>query len=305
MAAGIDKPIVACFMGAHGVVGGRESLRQHGIPSFAFPEDGVRALARVVDYAAWRALPEASTPELPDLDRERARRLVEPYLEAGDERWLPPQVCVELLECYGIESAESQQADDAAGAAAAAAALGFPVAVKLISEDLQHKSDVGGVRLGLNDEAAVRDAVFAIEGELRSLGRESAMDGVLVQRMVPDGVEVILGTSNDPAMGPLLMFGLGGTYVELLEDVAFRLHPVTARDAHDMVRSIRTFALLEGYRNSPPADVDAIEDTILRLSQLLSDVPEISEMDINPLKVRRPGRGAVAVDARIRVVGSG
>jgi acetyl coenzyme A synthetase (ADP forming)-like protein len=302
-----EKPVVACFMGAHGVLSGRESLRQHRIPSFAFPEAAVQALARIVRYAEWRREPESEVPALDGIDRVRARDLVAAWLPGpaaagpAEARWLPPQVCAELLACYGIATAPSQLARSADEAVAAADALGYPVAVKLVSETLTHKADVGGVRLGLAGPGAVRDAYYAIEGALRSAGHLDAFAGALVQRMVPDGVEVIVGGTVDPALGPLLMFGLGGTYVELLEDVAFRLHPLTRRDAAEMVRSIRTFALLTGYRGQPAADVAAIEDTLLRLSQLLTDVPELVELDVNPLKVRAPGRGAIAVDARMRV----
>lgn len=297
-----EKPVVACFMGAHGVLSGRESLRRHRIPSFAFPEAAVQALARIVRYAEWRREPESEVPALDGIDRAGARELVAAWLPRdADARWLPPQVCAELLACYGVATAPSRVARTADEAVAAADALGYPVAAKLVSETLTHKADVGGVRLGLAGPGAVRDAFYAIEGAMRSAGHPDAFEGVLVQRMVPDGVEVIVGGTVDPALGPLLMFGLGGTYVELLGDVAFRLHPLTRRDAAEMVRGIRTFALLAGYRGQPAADVAAIEDTLLRLSQLLTDVPELVELDVNPLKVQAPGRGAIAVDARMRV----
>lgn len=298
---GSGKTVVACLMGAHGVLAGRESLRQRGIPSFTFPEAAAVALSRIAAYAEWREQPEGTIPVFADIDRAGARRIAQDASKTVNHTgWLSTDASCAILEAYGVKTAPTRFATSADEAAELARGIGFPVAVKLASGTLTHKSDVGGIRLGLTSEAAVRDAFFAIEGQLRQSGLESHMDGVTVQAMVSDGVEVIIGATTDPAFGPLLMFGLGGTYVELLKDVSFRLQPLTDLDADAMIRGIRSFKMLDGYRGGPPADLEAIQDALLRLSQLLGDLPEIQEMDINPLKVLRPGEGAIAVDVRMR-----
>jgi acyl-CoA synthetase (NDP forming) len=160
---------------------------------------------------------------------------------------------------------------------------------------------VGGVVLDLRGEEEVREAFAGITRRLAAHGTREPMQGVTVQAMVRDGIEAIVGTSLDPSFGPLIMFGLGGVHVELLKDVAFRVHPITDRDARELVRSVRGYPLLEGYRGAPPGDVAAIEEALLRLSQMLGDHPAIVEMDLNPIKVLAPGHGCVVVDARVSV----
>lgn len=304
--AGSDKLVVSCIMGTHGVLTSRQSLRARSIPSFAFPEAATVALSKVATYADWRRRPEGETVEFKDVQPELARSLMAPSLQKAKTEGLllPTETCRELLVAYGIPAAAMGFAKGADEAAELAQKIGFPVAVKLASDTLSHKSDVGGIRLNLPNASAVRDATFAIEGHLRTLGMADRMQGVHVQQMVPSGAEVIIGMSTDPVFGPLMMFGLGGTYVELLKDVSFRLHPLTDRDVDEMIRDIRSYKLLEGYRNEPAADIDAIKEVLLRLNQMISDFPEICEMDINPLKVMPPGKGCMAVDIRMRVCAS-
>jgi acyl-CoA synthetase (NDP forming) len=196
---------------------------------------------------------------------------------------------------------DQEVADSPSAAAAAARRVGFPVAVKLVSDAVTHKSDVGGVVLRLGDEAEVRDAYAGIESRMRAAGRAEDFGGVIVQSMVAGGVEAIVGMSDDATFGPMIMFGLGGVYVELLQDVVFRLHPITDRDAQELVRGPRGYRLLEGYRGAPPADLRALEELLMRFSQLVGEHPEIAEMDLNPIKALPPGRGCLVVDARIAV----
>jgi len=179
--------------------------------------------------------------------------------------------------------------------------MGFPVALKLVSETITHKSEVGGVALDLRGEDEVKRAFEEMQGRLRSLGKLGEMSGALVQRMIREGVEVVVGVSLDPTFGPVMMFGLGGVQVELLRDVAFRIHPLTDRDAHHMVHAVRGVKLLEGYRGAPPGDIAALEDLLLRVSQMIEEQPEIVEMDLNPIRVLPPGHGCVVLDARIAV----
>jgi len=178
------------------------------------------------------------------------------------------------------------------------------VAVKLASRQIVHKTEVGGVRLNLHDGAAVRQAFDAIQAQLARENKLDAMDGVIVQPMISAGVELMAGVIGDPLFGPLVAFGLGGIHVEILKDVCFRITPLTDRDAHEMVRSIRGYRLLDGYRGHPPADIPAIEDLLLRLSRLVEEVPEISEIDLNPVFALPPGQGCRIIDARIRIGGT-
>jgi acyl-CoA synthetase (NDP forming) len=184
-------------------------------------------------------------------------------------------------------------------AAAAAAAIGYPVVLKLVSETITHKSDVGGVVLDLRSDEDVRSAYRSLEERLTALGWRDRMQGVLIQPLLREGLEAIVGMTQDPSFGPLVMFGLGGVNVELLKDVAFRIQPLTDRDARELVRSVKGFPLLGGYRGAPPGDIAAIEETLLRISQLAGEHPEVAEMDLNPIRVLPPGRGCLVVDARL------
>ena len=186
-------------------------------------------------------------------------------------------------------------------AVAIAAQIGFPVAVKLASHTLVHKTEIGGVQLNLNREAEVRVAYDKIAARITQDGNLEAMEGVLVQPMVTGGVEVMAGMVQDPSFGPLIGFGLGGIHVEILGDVRFRITPLTELDAADLIRGIKGYRLLQGYRGHPPGDVDAIQELLLRLSRLVEEVPEIVELDLNPIIALPPGQGCRIVDARIRV----
>jgi acyl-CoA synthetase (NDP forming) len=186
-------------------------------------------------------------------------------------------------------------------AAAAAHVLGFPVAAKLASRSVQHKTDVGAVRLNLSSDAAVTRAYADIMARGRSLVPNNEIDGVLIQSMVAGGVETMIGVSYDPLFGPLVAFGLGGIHVEILGDVRFRVAPLTDRDADELIHGIRGLPLLFGYRGHPPADLDALREVLLRISRLAVEVPEIAELDLNPVMAMSPGSGCRIVDARIRV----
>ena len=180
-------------------------------------------------------------------------------------------------------------------AACVASHLGFPVTVKLASRQIVHKTDVGGVRLNLQDDTAVRQAFMEIQNRLAQDGKLEAMDGVLVQLMISSGVELMIGVTQDPSFGPLIGFGLGGIYVEILKDVCFRITPITDRDAREMVRSIKGYRLLESYRGHPSADIAAIEDLLFRVARLVEEVPEIAELDLNPVTALPPGQGCLIV----------
>ena len=297
--AGHRKPVVACFMSARGL---RQPLAvgDERIPSYRFPESAARALAKAYEYARWRQRPLGRIPAHPDLDVDRARDLCRAALGRGGG-WLSAQEVDGLLEAFGLPRVPSRFVRDEEAAVAAAADLGYPVAVKMASRTLVHKTEWDGVQLHLADAAAVRAACRGIVRRLEAAGRREELDGFVVQPMVPAGTELVVGVTQDPLFGPLVAFGLGGIHVEVLKDVVFRITPLTDVDAAEMIRSIRGYRLLEGYRGHPPADLEAIQDVLLRVSRLVEEVPEIAELDINPLMAYEPGRGCLIVDARVRV----
>ncbi len=300
------KPVLTCFMGSHGVPEGLRSLQESHIPSYSFPESAAIALAGAVRYGRWLAEPEGQVVTFDDVERARAEAALARARQragGGESAWLSPEEVRDLLGAYRIASPGYALAGSTEQAVRAAERIGFPVALKLVSESITHKSDVGGVVLDVRNAAEVAAAFQAIENRLRQLGRDKEMAGVSVQQMVREGVEAIVGVTFDRSFGPLIMFGLGGVHVELMHDVVFRIHPLTDRDARHMVRAVRGYPLLEGYRGAPPGDVAAVERTLLRVSQLVGDHPDIVEMDLNPIKVLPPGRGCTVVDARVAVKG--
>ncbi len=287
------KPVITCLMGE----GGRGQSRglRRGLPSYVFPEDAARALGRATAYAAWRREPPGVVPTLDGCDAESARALCRRVLAERGTSWLTPAEVREVLTGCGLPLLEERMVTTVGDALAAAEAFGYPVVCKLVSATIVHKSDVGGVRLDLDTPKAVREA---FEG-IRSAVAESDFDGVLVQPMVTGGVEVIAGATEDPVFGSLVAFGLGGVHVEVLGDVVFRVAPLTDKDADAMLAGIRGRKLLEGYRGQPAVDQDAIGDVLLRLSRLVDEVPEIDDLDCNPIVAFADG--CRVLDARIHV----
>ncbi len=255
-------------------------------------------------YGQWLARPEGKYPQLEGLDSVAARsRLESVEVPPLLGRWLPPEAVEGLLGAYGIPVLESRFATSADQAVLAANELGYPVALKLVSETITHKTDVGGVYLDLKESDAVALAFEAVSAALEKAGKLEEMSGVMLQRMAPEGIETFVGITQDPSYGTLLGFGIGGINVEIWKDVVFRVNPITDVDAADMVEGIRGVKLLHGVRGRKPADREALADALLRVGRMVQDLPEILEMDINPLVALEPGRGVVAVDARIRVKG--
>ncbi len=282
-----EKPVLAIFMSARGAP---EILKP--IPSYAFPEPAAIALARAVRYGAWRDRPPGAVPELPDVRRGEAEAVVAAALARGGG-WLDAAECDRLLAAFGIPTAPLRLAATPAAAAAAAEELGLPAVLKAVGPAIVHKTGVGGVRVGLETAAAVRAAAEQMASRIEGL------TGFLVQPQVSGGVEVIVGVVRDPTFGPLVVYGSGGTLVELLADAAFRLHPLTDADAAAMLDEVRGTALLRGYRGAPRADEAALRDILLRVSALVETCPEVREMDLNPVKVL--AKGARVLDARVRV----
>jgi acetyl coenzyme A synthetase (ADP forming)-like protein len=298
-----DKPLVANLIGIEGIP---EVLRgRRAVPSFPFPETAAQALARAAWYGEWRRRPLGTVPQLEGIDIRGPRRLIEEFLTTQPEGgWLDPVVAGEVLTAFGIPIAPLVAVASAADAAAAAARIGRPVALK--ATGILHKTDVGGVRLNLVSPEEVAAAYEEMAGRLSAIGNTGDSDdgermtGAIVQAMSGTGVESIIGLVRDPTFGPIIMFGLGGIAAELIGDRAVRVAPITDRDAAELVRSLRSSPLLFGYRGSPPADVAALENVLLRLSVLGQQLPEIAEMDLNPV-ISGPD-GVLAVDWRIRVI---
>ncbi len=290
------KPIVACFLTQANApeILQVEVDERRSIPCFTFPEAAAVALSRAAGHGEWRRRPEGSVPDLPGIDRPNAHRLVADALESVEDVWLAPEVASELCRSFGIPVAPLRHADSAATAAAAAEALGFPVALKAGAGALVHKTDVGGVVLGLRSAAEVSDAFDAMSAALGD-----KLGGVVVQPMVEAGIETIVGVTQDPSFGPLVLFGMGGVGAELIRDTALSLVPLTDVDASDLVRSLRSSPLLFGYRGAPPADVAALEDLLLRIGLLADELPQVRELDCNPVVVRTDG--VIAIDIKIRV----
>jgi acyl-CoA synthetase (NDP forming) len=298
-AGATDKLVLVCMMSEdqskHALPGAEK------LPTYAFPESAARVLAKAAAYAEWRAQPAGVIPEFSDLQVAKARGICSRVLTERGPGWLSAQETREVLEAFRLPVGAGGVATTAEEAARLADQVGYPIAVKLASTKLVHKTEIGGVRLGLTDAAAVRRAFAEMADRLKGTNQLDAMDGVLVQPMLSGGVEVMIGMTQDPLFGPLIAFGLGGIHVEILADVCFRITPLTDRDAAAMVRSVRGYRLLQGYRGHPAADVPAIEETLLRISRLVEEIPEISELDLNPLFALPPGQGCRIVDARIGV----
>ena len=267
-----------------------------GVPHYPFPEEAARALSLAARYGAWRATPEEPPAVLDGIDSDRGAAVIATALAEGGG-WISPAAQGELLSCYGIPMVETRLADSPRAAGREAGRLGSPVALKAIVPGLLHKSDAGAVRLDLIGESAVERAAAEMAATLEQSGHHVA--GYVVQPIAAKGVEMLVGVVQDQHFGPVLACGAGGTTTELLKDVAVRITPITRGEASRMVRSLKTFPLLDGYRGAPRADVAALEDVLLRVSALVEAHPEVVEMDLNPLIVHPAG--AVAVDARIRL----
>jgi acetate---CoA ligase (ADP-forming) len=294
------KPVLACLVGTHGVQTALQALREARVPAYAFPEGAVLALARAVRYGRWLGRPEGTVPELANVSKERARAI----LGRPDAGWLSPAEVREVLSAYGLRVPRSQVVHSADEAVRAADAIGYPVVVKLVSREIIHKTEVGGVHLGLTAANAVKGAFEAIRHNLSARGLDEKMEGAVVQEMVTEGVETYLGMTQAPGFGALIGFGIGGVNVEMWRDVVFRVHPLTDVDAREMLEQIRGRPLLEGFRGTPLADKDALVDAILRIDRMVGDNPELQELDINPLAALPHGQGVVAIDARMRVARS-
>ena len=304
-ASGSKKPVLSCFMGSHGVPESLRSLQEGHIPSFAFPEAAARTLARAVSYGVWRHKTPGKMPAISGVDTEGAREAIAKALEgakAGESRWMAGDGAEGLMRAYGIRTTGARPAVNRGEASLVARSVGYPVVMKVRSPDVLHKSDVNGVRLGLESDEDAARAFDSIRAALTKADPNARFQGVTVERMIQGGVETIAGVSRDPTFGPIVLFGLGGVAAELLRDVSVRVAPLTDRDAEEMVREIRGFPLLDGYRGAPKANVASVVDLLHRISRLASEQEEVEEMDLNPVLVFHGDAPCVALDARVRLL---
>ena len=293
-------PVITVVMSSHGIP---EQLSGGGLhlPCYRFAEDAARVLARAAAYAQWRVTPDGNPPAFGDLQRGEAAAHIARALAtappAGEPLWLEPDVVAGLLGAYGLPCAEWRLVEGPAAAGRAAAELGGSVALKAVAPQLVHKTEAGAVVLSLSGASAVVGTARTMRDRLARLGMGAPR--FLVQRMVPTGVEVLVGVVNDPRFGPVLACAAGGTGADLRRDVAVRLTPITDRDAHEMVRSLAIYPLLDGYRGAPRTDIEGLEELLLRVGVMVETHPEIVELDLNPVIVRP--EGVTIVDARVRL----
>jgi acetyl coenzyme A synthetase (ADP forming)-like protein len=299
-AGATGKPVLACLMAERGRPTPLETGSER-LPAYAFPENAARALGKAAAYAEWRGQTPGLLWGFDDLHVDDARAICRAAIERQGEGWLTSEEVQRVLSAFGLPLAMGSVAHSPDAAAGLATAIGFPVAAKLSSTEIQHKTDLGAVRLDLLDASAVRAAFDDIIAAARRAAPAAKVDGVLIQPMIDGGVEIMMGVVQDRLFGPLIAFGLGGIHVEILKDVLVRIAPLTDRDVEELIHGIKGFPLLQGYRGHPAADLDALRDLLLRLSRLADAVPEIAELDLNPVMALPPGGGCRIVDARIRV----
>ncbi|MBN1374784.1 MAG: GNAT family N-acetyltransferase [Dehalococcoidia bacterium] len=297
------KPLVTSFLGLKGTRIELGSKDKGFVPSYTFPESMAGALSRALEFSRRLKRPAGKIPEFADIDKEKADVIINSSIEKSGKSsvWLDADSILGLLECYGIKFVTLKLARSPSEAIAAAREIECPVAVKILSSNIPQRMEVNGVILDCRSEEEVAKAFTEISENMDSIGRQPDMEGVIIQKMVQGGIEVIVGVTEHPAFGPLIMFGLGGVYAELFKDVTFSIHPVTDIDAHDMVRSVKAYQMLEGWRGSKRADIETIEEVILRISAMVENHPQILEMDLNPVKVLPEGEGYLVVDGRILV----
>jgi len=297
-AKGINKPVLCSFMGIVDVSEGIKYLEENGFPNYAFPEQAVRSMASMVRFSEHQKFQNREVVNIP-VDRKLISDMITKKLDGKDSYYLGEKDASEILQHYGFPILKSSLVKSPVDLDEAIEKVGFPVAMKISSPDIVHKFDAGGVMLKIKTKEEAQKAFEKIIKNAKQFNASAKIDGVLMEQMAKKGVEVILGAVRDSKFGPICMFGLGGTFVEAIKDVTFRIAPMWEISAERMIKTIKTYKLLTGVRGAPPSDIEAIKDCLIRLSQLVSEHPEIAELDINPLIVYPEGEGCVVADSRI------
>jgi acetyltransferase len=294
-----EKPVVVAVMGERLIQEAVEHLRAARIPEYRFPERAAAALIALAARSDLLDFAQAEPVLAEDADTGQVSETCQIY--GGSDGFLSVEIGEKILEAYGIPTAAMHLTRNPDEAVAWAHQIGFPVALKIASPDISHKSDVGGVMLNIEDAQTLRSSWDALIHRVTAARTETKLEGAYLQKMIPAGQEVIVGTIQDAQFGPLVMFGSGGVEVEGLQDVAFALAPLTKPEAEYLLKNTWAGRKLAGFRNLPPADREAVLDILYRLAQLAADFPQLAEIEINPLRVFHSGKGAIAVDVRIRL----
>ncbi len=294
-----DKTVLGCFMAAASGIAGSEALVERKIPIYTFPESAAKALAAMVRHYEWINRPESEVIAYKDVDRNRVTKIVD-KATAEKRQTIMGAEALEILDAYGINIARAVHCENVDEAQKAASSLHLPVIMKVDAPEIVHKTDVGGVSGYLRTEAEVKEAFETMKNKF---GKTGIPGGVIVQELVSGGVETIIGMNQDPSFGPLMMFGLGGVYVEVMKDVTFKVHPVTERGARVMIEDIKGYPLLSGFRGAEPIDFKCLQETIQRLSQLVTDFPQLESFDVNPFFAAAKRENSKAVDARFMLRG--
>lgn len=299
--SGKSIPVLTSFMGGSEVKKAVKFLAEKNIPNFDIPEEAIDTLKVMMEHTDWKSRKSFPVEDF-NVDKGRVKKIFyqcqnEGRLELGEME------AREILEAYDIRMPKAELACDIDEAKEIAGRIGYPLVLKIVSPNILHKTDVGGVKIGIDNEKELEENYNQILFSASKYMPDANIRGILVQEFIKDKKETIIGMSEDPQFGPMIMFGLGGIYVEALKDVSFRIAPLSRQVAREMVEEIKTIKLLKGTRGEDPSDIDSIIEIILRVSQLVTDFPEILEMDINPLFVKKQGEGSIAGDVRIRIGG--
>jgi len=290
-----QKTVLACMVGEKSLDEARMVLHQNKVPMTIFPEVPGQVLGAMARYKSWKDKLKSEAFSFSDINRSEVARALSWINKAalGEADTRP------ILDAYGMALVPGGFAEDFEQAAAIAGEIGYPVALKVVSEQILHKSDMGGIALNIDSDSALKNAIEAMKEKITAGAKDAIIDGYLVEKMAPKGLEVIVGMRRDPTFGPLMMFGLGGVYVELFKDVGFGVAPLSPEYAKEMIFSTKAGRLLQGFRGGPVYDLDVVVEVIGRLSQLSLDFPQVSEIEINPLLVLPEGEGGIVLDARI------
>jgi 4-hydroxybutyryl-CoA synthetase (ADP-forming) len=289
--------MLASLMGLDEGITNRQILADGGVPYYTYAEGAIRALRAMLRFSKWLNTTEGTITKFP-VKKAAAKKVLDSVRKQKRTNLLEEEG-QEVLRAYGFPLPQSILAKTADEAVKTAKKIGFPVVMKIASPQIIHKSDAGGVKVGLANEQSVKEAFDVIIKNAKKYNKNAQIKGVLVQEMVKGGKEIIIGSKQEPGFGQVIMLGMGGIYVEVLKDVTFRLAPVTNKEADDMIDSIKTKKLLEGVRGEKPADKKKLSELVPRLSALLTDFPEIKELDMNPVLVMEQGKGCKVLDVRI------
>ncbi len=297
--SGRKIPVVTCFMGGNEVKEGIEYLNKSGIPNFAIPEEAVQALKAMIDQKYWMDKKQEDYSNF-DVDKKTVGEIFDDF--RNKEKFeIGEMEARKILEAYKIRVPVAEVAKTIDSAKKITKEIGYPIVLKIDSPDILHKSDVGGIKVGIQDDSELEEAFESIMMNVARYMPKARIKGISIQEMITEKKEVIIGVNKDPQFGHMIMFGLGGIYVEVLKDVSFRIAPITFSDAREMINEIQSVGLLKGVRGEKPSDINSIIEVLLKISQLVIDFPDIIEMDINPLFVKQDGEGSIAGDVRIRI----